>query len=391
MFGFGILVSLWPFHSWAPLGYAAAPTATAMLHAGVLKKFGLYGLIRVALPFLPDGARPWLQVLALLALGNILYCGLVALRQRNLNLLIGNSSVAHMGFVFLGIASLSLVGITGAVLVMIAHGLLAALTFALSGYLHQQLHTLEMSRMGGLLQRLPFIGTALIMALLAGCGLPGFANFPGEALVFFGSWKAFPVITLCAVWGALVLGGVYMLRAIRNLLHGPLAADCGAILDAPHAWRRFPFVLLLAALLAFGFFPAWLTDKIRPSVAEMLSKTSTAPIASRPADVATSTGFLGLSGPPHPDPLPQGEGTASRPADAVRRHPIASTPLGGALRRRIQPAAIVVRDARRSSLSPGERAGVRASPLIEVHPSMTSAGKSVRPQWAFASEAFQPE
>ena len=107
LFGFGILVSLWPFHTWAPLGYGAAPTATAMLHAGVLKKFGLYGLIRVAIPMAPVGAQSWLGVLAWLALGNLLYCGLVAVRQKDLNLLIGNSSVAHMGFIFLGIASLN--------------------------------------------------------------------------------------------------------------------------------------------------------------------------------------------------------------------------------------------------------------------------------------------
>jgi NADH-quinone oxidoreductase subunit M len=105
LFGFGILVSLWPFHTWAPLGYGAAPTATAMLHAGVLKKFGLYGLIRIALPLMPAGAQRWLSVLALLCLGNIVYCGWVAMRQRDLNQLIGNSSVAHMGFAFLGIAS----------------------------------------------------------------------------------------------------------------------------------------------------------------------------------------------------------------------------------------------------------------------------------------------
>src|SRR5687767_4700775 len=187
MFGFGILVSLWPFHTWAPLGYASAPTATSMLHAGVLKKFGLYGLIRVALPIMP-AAKDWLYVLALLCLGNILYCGWVAMRQRDLNFLIGNSSVAHMGFVFLGIASLSVVGVTGAVLVMIAHGLLAALTFGLSGYLYQHTGTLDMNKMGGLLKQLPFIGTAMIMAMFAGCGLPGFANFAGEMLVLFGSW-----------------------------------------------------------------------------------------------------------------------------------------------------------------------------------------------------------
>ncbi|MBI3192553.1 MAG: NADH-quinone oxidoreductase subunit M, partial [Pedosphaera parvula] len=265
MFGFGILVSLWPFHTWAPLGYGSAPTATAMMHAGVIKKFGLYGLIRIALPLLPDGAQNWLHVLAFLCLGNILYCGLVAMRQRDLNLLIGNSSVAHMGFVFLGIASLSLIGVTGAVLVMIAHGLLAALTFALSGHLRHQTRTLDMDQMGGLLRQMPFIGAALVMAMLAGCGLPGFANFAGEALVFFGAWQAFPFVTALAVWGASVIGAVYMLRAVRHILHGPAQEKWAAVADAADPWRRLPFALLLAALLLFGFFPRLLTDKIKPS------------------------------------------------------------------------------------------------------------------------------
>src|SRR6266567_3965819 len=274
MFGFGILVSLWPFHTWAPLGYGSAPTATAMLHAGVLKKFGLFGLIRVALPLMPDGAKSWLNILALLCLGNILYCGLVAMRQKDLNLLIGNSSVAHMGFVFLGIASLSLVGVTGAVVVMIAHGLLAALTFGLSGYLYQQMKTLDMSQMGGLLQRLPFIGAAMVMAMLAGCGLPGFANFVGEVMVFFGMWKnsldAAQRLVVLAAWGGLIIGAVYMLRAVRTLLHGPVAETCESVADA-NAWRKLPFVFLLGALLVFGFFPKLLTEKIKPSAAVIVN------------------------------------------------------------------------------------------------------------------------
>ena len=264
-FGFGILVSLWPFHTWAPLGYAAAPTATSMLHAGVLKKFGLYGLIRIAIPLLPDAAQSWMHILAFLCLGNILYCGLVAMRQKDLLLLIGNSSVAHMGFVFLGIACLNLIGITGAVVVMIAHGLLAALTFALSGYLYQQTRTLQMTQIQGLLPRIPFIGAVMIMALLAGCGLPGFANFVGEVTVFFGAWKQFPFVTVLAVWGALIIGGVYMLRAIRTIFHGVPDNRFVNIEDASNPVTRLPFLLLLASLLIFGFFPRLLTDKIRPT------------------------------------------------------------------------------------------------------------------------------
>jgi len=263
LFGFGILVSLWPFHSWAPLGYGSAPTAAAMLHAGVLKKFGLYGLIRIAVPFMPDEAKAWMHILAWLCLGNILYCGLVAIRQRDLNLLIGNSSVAHMGFAFLGIASLGIIGITGTVMIMVAHGFLAALTFALSGYVYEQTGTTDMDKMGGLLPKLPYVGTVMIMAMLAGCGLPGFANFPGEAMVIFGSWTTFTTVTVLAVWGALVIGGVYMLRGIRSVWHGDKKYDV-AFVDAD--WhRRIAFALLLAGLILFGCVPRLLTDEIKAS------------------------------------------------------------------------------------------------------------------------------
>ncbi|MBM3878831.1 MAG: NADH-quinone oxidoreductase subunit M [Verrucomicrobia bacterium] len=277
LFGFGILVSLWPFHTWAPLGYAAAPTAVAMLHAGVLKKFGLYGLIRVAVPLLPAGVQSWAEVLAWLCLGNILYCSLVAMRQKDLNLLLGNSSVAHVGFAFLGIASLTLLGLTGAVVVMVAHGFLAALTFALSGYVRQQTGTVNLDHMGGLLERLPFIGGVLVMAFLAGCGLPGFANFPGEALVLFGAWQGYPGVAILAAWGALILAAVYMLRAVRVLLHGPLPERWGKVADAPHLWHKLPYGLLLAALLLFGCWPRLLTDKIQPCVADIVRRAEAPP------------------------------------------------------------------------------------------------------------------
>jgi len=290
LFGFGILVSLWPFHSWAPLGYGSAPTATAMLHAGVLKKFGLYGLIRIALPLLPDAAQSWMNVLAWLCLGNLLYCGWVAMKQKDFNWLIGYSSVAHMGFIFLGIASLTLIGVTGAVLVMIAHGFLAALSFGLSGYIYQQTGTLEMGQLGGLLRKLPFIGTALIMAAFAGCGLPGFANFAGEITVFFGAWKVFPMVIVLACWGALIVGAVYMLRAVRNILHGPLPEKWQEVADAPHLWRKLPFVILLGSLLIFGCLPRLLTDKIKPSVEGILADYQAPRKPSEPVRVELSPG-----------------------------------------------------------------------------------------------------
>ncbi len=270
LFGFGILVSLWPFHTWAPMGYGAAPTATAMVHAGALKKFGLYGLIRIALPILPDAAAYWAHIIAWLCLGNLLYCGWVAMRQKNLNLVIGNSSVAHMGFVFLGISSLSLIGVTGAITVMVAHGFLAALTFGLTGYLADRGKSLELDQMGGILKSMPAIGSFLVLALMAGCGLPGFANFVGEAMVLFGSWSSFSMITIFGVWAGLVIGAVYMLRALRRALHGPLASNYEGVADASGIGAKAPYLILIVFLTLFGVFPRMLTDKISPAVESSL-------------------------------------------------------------------------------------------------------------------------
>ena len=291
LFGFGILVSLWPFHTWAPLGYGAAPTATAMLHAGVLKKFGLYGLLRVALPLMPQATQTWVNVITFLCLGNIIYNGFVAMRQRDLNQLIGNSSVAHMGFIFLGLASLTIVGVTGAVLIMVAHGLLAALSFAISGYFYKEAGTLDMDRMGGLLRKMPFVGSAFLMAAMAGCGLPGFANFTGEAMTLFGAYTSFPVIVSIAVWGGLVIAAIYMLRAVRTILHGQVPENCANVADAQGWWRKLPFALLFLSLILFGVWPRLLTEKIQPS-AQLILNMATRTTA--PSGVVTSAAVAQL-------------------------------------------------------------------------------------------------
>lgn len=290
LFGFGTLVGLFPFHSWAPLGYGVAPTATAMMHAGILKKVGLFALLRAAFPLLPVGVANWTGVLAVLCLGNLLYCGFVAMRQRDLNLLFGNSSLAHMGFVFLGLASVSVIGVTGAVLIMVAHALLAALEFALGGYLYRTAGTLEINKLGGALRQMPFIGAVLVAALLAGCGVPGFANFAGELAVLFGVWPTLPTHVVAAAWGGLILGGVYMLRAIRRVAHGEVAE---ALRQAPDAGplARLPYLVLLVPLIYFGVAPGSLADRIRPSAEQIVERARSGAAApeTTPAPAVAST------------------------------------------------------------------------------------------------------
>src|SRR5437773_3432296 len=182
LIGFGILVSLFAFHTWAPEAYASAPAPAAMLHAGVLKKFGLYGLLRIAVPLLPDGAHYWSGLLLVLLLANIIYIGLVTIAHRRLDWMLGYSSVMHMGYIFLGIASANLIGLNGAAVLMFAHGIAIALLFALAGEIRQRTGTLVFSDLGGLGKLMPFAGFAFGVATFAAIGLPGFANFAAGIL-----------------------------------------------------------------------------------------------------------------------------------------------------------------------------------------------------------------
>jgi NADH-quinone oxidoreductase subunit M len=267
MFGFGILVALWPFHTWAPLGYGAAPSSTAMLHAGVLKKFGLYGLIQVALPLLPAGAAPWSHLLAGLAVfGNLLVLGLVAVAQRDLKQMIGYSSVMHMGYAFLGIACGTALGAGGVVLLMVAHGLSVSLLFLLATGVYQRTETLAMDEMGGLARQAPVLAAFFVAATFASIGLPGFANFWGELTIFVAAWKFSPGLAAVAVLG-IVFSAVYGLRAAARVFFGPpTGAFSRVAAKAPPSdlrWsERLPALVLLAALLGIGFWPKSISRSI---------------------------------------------------------------------------------------------------------------------------------
>src|SRR5213083_2023537 len=271
LIGFGILVSLFPFHTWAPEAYASAPAPAAMLHAGVLKKFGLYGLLRLAVPLLPDGARHWSGILVILLLGNIIYVGLVTIAQKRLDWMLGYSSVMHMGYIFLGIATAGILGVTGAAVLMFAHGLSIALLFALAGELRQRTGTLVFDELGGLAKVMPFAGLAFCLGAFAAVGLSGLANFAGEVMIFFGSFKngwaidrfhIFQIATVLALWGV-VISTVYMLRAYRKTFMGTLNEQWKEVGDLRPA-LRVPVVLVVGGLLCYGFFPQSLVQTVTP-------------------------------------------------------------------------------------------------------------------------------
>jgi len=272
LIGFGVLISLFPFHSWAPEAYASAPAPAAMLHAGVLKKFGLYGLLRLAIPMLPEGAHFWIYLLAILLLGNIIYIGLVTIAQKQLDWMLGYSSVMHMGYIFLGIASANVLGMVGAAALIFAHGLSIALLFAVAGQIRNRTGTLAFNELGGLAKVMPFAGLAFGFAAFAAIGLPGFANFASEIMIFFGAirngWEMqrfhiFQIATVLALWGV-VISTVYMLRAYRATFMGAMNERWTKLADLGAA-TKIPVALLVAGLLWFGFFPQTLVQMVMPT------------------------------------------------------------------------------------------------------------------------------
>lgn len=303
--GFGTLVSLFPFHSWAAPAYASAPAPVAMLHAGVLKKFGLYGLLRLAIPLVPEGLQFWLTPLLVLLLGNILWVGWVTISQKRLDLMLGNSSVMHMGYIFLAIAALAasytgeaatgFINDTGkavtvyaageftntlaqpaAVLLMFAHGISIALLFGLADRIERNTGTLDLQELGGLAKSAPKLAFIFGIAAMASIGLPGLANFSGEVLVFLSAFQGYnpapspfeatglgPVQIACilSIWGV-VISAVYMLRAYRNIFQGPAVKATESAADLTLA-DRIPATLLVLALFAVGLYPNLLLNLLK--------------------------------------------------------------------------------------------------------------------------------
>jgi NADH-quinone oxidoreductase subunit M len=256
-----------------------------MLHAGVLKKFGLYGLIQIALPLLPQGAERWSWVLAVLALGNVIVVGIITMAQRDLKQMVGYSSVMHMGYAFLGLATYSTVGVGGVVLMMVAHGYSAALLFLLSTSIYHRTQTFDMAEMGGLALKAPVLAAYFVAAILASIGLPGFANFWGELTIFVSLWDFSPWVTAGAVAGV-VISAIYGLRAAAKVFFGPATEEFSKTAEAhPVAdlrWsERVPALLLLAALFFVGFWPKSISTSLDATVKSVMHSAIPAAVAQK--------------------------------------------------------------------------------------------------------------
>ena len=265
--GFGVLAGMFPFHSWSPTGHVAAPTAVSMLHAGVLMKLGAFGILRIAMTILPQGAQYWALTFASLATVNIVYGAFVAMRQTDFKFVIGFSSVSHMGIVLLGLNTLGVDGIdgvTGAVFQMFAHGIMTALFFSAVGFIYDQTHDRDIRNYGGLVTQIPVATGFFMIAGLCGMGVPGFASFWAELLVFIAAVRTYPILGVLAIAG-LVFTAAYMLRVFGAALFGERNARWDHLKE-PTPFQALPRVILAAVLLGFGFYPGPIVDMIRSSV-----------------------------------------------------------------------------------------------------------------------------
>jgi len=258
--GFGILAAVWPFHTWSPVGHVAAPTAVSMVHAGVLMKIGAFGVLRVGMFLCPEGWQFWAPLMATVAVIGIVCGALAALSQTDLKYVVGYSSVSHMGIVGLGLSTLTVDGLNGAVFQMFAHGIMTALFFSAIGYIYDRTHTKMIPELGGLSRIMPVASGYFILASLTAVGVPCLASFWGELMVFIAAFKVYPVGGVFAV-GGLVLSALFMLRVVQRAFYGPKNEKFAHLSDVSFG-QGIPRMILAAVIVLFGLLPSILLDVI---------------------------------------------------------------------------------------------------------------------------------
>ena len=278
-FGFASIAPIWPLHSWSPVGHAAAPAATSMLHAGVLMKLGHFSIIRVAFEILPETTRELMPIAAVLCMFSIIYGGFVAFYAKDTKYVIGYSSSSHMGYVFLGMAALNYISLSGAVIYMFAHAMATGMLFAMAGWVYDQTHTRDIPSLGGLSNKMPFISGCFIVGCMASIGMPGTVNFVAEIMIVVGSWNKYPLQVIVAMLG-IVLTLAYLFKMMRGLFYGPMNQKYSHAHDAVGTVDRLPLLMMITISIGFGIFPMHLYEVVRSGVDPLIARiTHVVPVA----------------------------------------------------------------------------------------------------------------
>ncbi len=270
---FAVKVPLFPLHTWLPDAHVEAPTAGSVILAGVLLKMGTYGFLRFCLPLFPDVLPTFLPWIAGLAIVGILYGALVALVQKDVKSLVAYSSVAHLGFVMLGIAGLSKQGLSGAVLQNINHGLSTGALFLMVGMIYDRRHTRLLSEFGGLWKQIPIFSALFIIVVMSSVGLPGLNGFVGEFTILVGTFKVNPLWAILGTAGV-ILAAWYLLTAVRGLIYGPLDNPKNQTLTDLNRRELWVLIPILLLFFVIGLFPSFFFDKINPAVDALLQDAS---------------------------------------------------------------------------------------------------------------------
>ncbi len=270
--GFGVLGGIFPFHSWAPDGHVAAPTAVSMLLAGVEMKVGVFAALRVGLMLLPDGMRIWAPLIFVLATINVVYGAFIAMIQKDFKYVIGFSSVSHMGLVFIGFATLTPEGLTGAGLQMFSHGIMTALFFAVVGMVYDRAHTRDIRELGGLYKVMPIAAIGFIVGGLVSMGMPGFSGFIAEMPIYIGAWKSVPLVAIISSI-SIVVTAAYILLVARRVFFGDVPEGIKSGLSDITSMDKAVVILLSVILLVVGVFPSVLVPWIEAGVRHILVLT----------------------------------------------------------------------------------------------------------------------
>jgi len=267
--GFAILGGMFPFHSWAPDGHVAAPTAVSMLLAGVEMKVGVFAALRVAIMLFPQGAKYWAVIILILGTINVVYGALIAMIQTDFKYVIGFSSVSHMGLVLIGFASLNREGLMGAGVQMFSHGVMTALFFAVVGMVYDRTHTRDISQLGGLFKVMPLAALGFIVSGLVSMGMPGFSGFVAEFPIFMGAWRVAPAVAIIAVLGIIVTAG-YILLVLRRVFFGEMPDGLSETVGDVSLLDKSVIVFLSLIMIAIGLFPSLIVPMVNSGVDRIL-------------------------------------------------------------------------------------------------------------------------